>query len=99
MLITTVEKKSLIEEDSMAKLQPRLDRMRERFEATAPPEALTVMHRATEDLISSGAAAAALGEGAAIPRFSLPNQANETVSLDNLLARGPVVATIFRGPW
>ncbi len=83
----------------MGKLQPRLDRIREGFEAKAPPEALSVMHRATKDLEDSGAAERALGVGGTMPRFTLPNQNNQAVSLDDLLARGPVVATFFRGHW
>jgi hypothetical protein len=35
-------------------LQTKLDNMREQFESTAPPEALTIMHRATNNLLASG---------------------------------------------
>jgi len=36
---------------------------------------------------------------AASPKFSLPNAADEQVSLDSLLARGPVVLSFYRGRW
>ena len=35
-------------------LQDKLDEMRKQFESSAPPEVLTVMHRATADLEKSG---------------------------------------------
>ncbi len=81
----------------MSSLQARLDRMRASSAAKMPPEALAVMHRATEDL--EGAVALALGEGAQMPRFTLPKENGEPVALADLLARGPVVATFFRGHW
>ena len=37
----------------MSTLQERLDRIREGFEKQAPPEVLTVMHHATDDLRAS----------------------------------------------
>ena len=33
------------------------------------------------------------------PRFELPNQHGEQVLLDELLAKGPVVITFYRGSW
>ena len=35
-------------------LQDKLDEQRKQFESSAPPEALTIMHRATDDLLHSG---------------------------------------------
>ncbi len=83
----------------MSKLQARLDRIRASFETKASPETLAVMHRATKDLEVSGAVEKALGEGATMPGFTLPNQKNESVTLSGLLARGPAVLTFFRGHW
>ena len=44
-------------------LQEKLDDMRRQFEATAPPDALAVMHRATDDLLRSGIMEDALKKG------------------------------------
>ena len=37
--------------------------------------------------------------GAQAPRFELPNQQGRSVSLTDLLAKGPVVVTFYRGSW
>ena len=37
--------------------------------------------------------------GAQAPRFELPNQQGKSVSLDDLLTKGPVVVTFYRGSW
>ena len=37
--------------------------------------------------------------GDAMPAFCLSNTRGETVNSDDLLARGPLVMTFFRGYW
>lgn len=37
--------------------------------------------------------------GAQAPHFELPNQQGKSVSLTDLLAKGPVVVTFYRGSW
>jgi len=44
-----------------------------------------------------GSDALKLGDKA--PSFTLPNQQGILVSLDNLLAKGPVIVTFYRGSW
>jgi len=44
-----------------------------------------------------GSDALKLGDKA--PNFALPNQQGTLVSLDNLLAKGPVIVTFYRGSW
>ena len=58
-----------------------------------------LMHRATEELSSSGAVLRALGEGSEAPPFTLADSSGEKVGLRGLLDRGPVVLTFFRGHW
>jgi len=86
------------------KLQERLDAFKKSFESGAPPfnvpqSAIQIMHRATEDLRRSGQAEQALGVGARAPAFVLPNQDGQIISSADLLARGPLVITFFRGHW
>lgn len=83
----------------MATLQDRLDAIRKGFEASAPPEALAVMHRVTEDLKASGIEQSALNVGAEAPAFVLPDENGNDVSSADLLARGPLVVSFFRGHW
>ncbi len=83
----------------MARLQQRLDAIRQGFEKKAPPEALEVMHRATRDLADIVAHEPGLGVGDAAPPFRLPNQDGSVVDSAALLAQGPLVVTLFRGHW
>ena len=80
-------------------LQPRLDRIRRGFEKQAPPEVLAVMHQVTRDLAASGILDRVAREGEPAPRFELENTRGIRVGLEDLLARGPVVLTFFRGHW
>ena len=80
-------------------LQQRLDRIREGFENQAPAAALAIMHRATDDLRSSGILADVVGEGRLAPSFALTDSTGSSVSLDSLLKKGPVVVSFFRGDW
>ncbi len=57
------------------------------------------MHKATADLIASGQAARTLKVGARAPIFALPNAHGELVRSADLLARGPLVLTFYRGIW
>ncbi len=80
-------------------LQQTLDQIREGFEKKAPPEALTVMHRATDDLRNSGILDGVIGEGQIAPSFTLEDSRGIPVNLTGLLQRGPLVMTFFRGHW
>ena len=57
------------------------------------------MHAATDALKASGAADRALEVGATLPAFELSNQRGETVRSADLLAKGPLVLTVYRGVW
>ena len=80
-------------------LQERLDTIRAGFADRAPAEAREVVHRTTQELIDSGLADQATGEGDAAPAFELPDSRGELVRSADLLARGPLVLTFFRGDW
>jgi hypothetical protein len=83
----------------MAGLQQRLDAIREGFEKQAPPEVLEIMHRASSDLADVLTREPGLGVGDEAPPFRLPDQDGNVVDFADLLARGPVVVTLFRGHW
>jgi peroxiredoxin len=85
-------------------LQDRLDAFKADFEGgklslKPTPDALGVMHRATADLIASGQALNAKKAGDKAPEFTLKDQDGNPISLASLLARGPVVASFYRGVW
>ncbi len=81
-------------------LQDRLDAFRADFEANkAPASVVAIMRKATADLIQSGQADRALKAGAAAPTFELPDAHGNLVRSADLLARGPLVLTFYRGVW
>jgi len=81
------------------KLQEKLDAYKAEFEKKMPPEKLAIMHRATEDLRKSGISDGVIKVGERMPEFVLPNVRGEKVSSAELLRRGPLVVTFYRGVW
>lgn len=81
-------------------LQDKLDAFRAEVEGKkAPPHVVAVMHKATADLIASGQADRAIKAGARAPKFALPNAHGQLVRSSDLLAKGPLVLTFYRGIW
>ncbi len=85
-------------------LQERLDEFRRSFDSGAPPynaphEVIEKMHRATEELRASGIEGRALKVGDRAPSFTLFNQDHVEVSSNDLLQKGPLVVSFFRGHW
>jgi peroxiredoxin len=85
-------------------LQDKLDAFKADFKAgkppfNAPPEIHPVMERATAELIASGQATRALKAGDRAPQFRLLDQDGNGVSSTDLLAKGPLVVTFYRGVW
>jgi len=86
------------------KLRDRLSAVKREFESGAPPynataEIIALQHRATNELITSGAADRALKVGDRAPIFALQSESGAVVRSDVLLARGPLVASFYRGVW
>jgi peroxiredoxin len=81
-------------------LQDKLDAFKADFEERkAPANVVEIMHKATVDLIASGQADRALKTGGRAPKFTLPDTHGRLVSSADLLARGPLVLTFYRGIW
>ncbi|MEO6677042.1 MAG: peroxiredoxin-like family protein [Pseudomonas sp.] len=85
-------------------LQAKLDAFKADFKAGKPPynapaEIHPVMERATAELIASGAASKALKVGDKAPLFTLKDPDGNPVSSADLLAKGPLVLTFYRGVW
>lgn len=85
-------------------LQAKLDAFKADFEAGKPPysvphSVIETMHRATDELVASGAAEYVLKVGDKAPSFTLVDPDRNSVSLAGLLARGPVVVSFYRGVW
>lgn len=85
-------------------LQAKLDAFKADFQAGKPPysvprSVIETMHRATDELIASGAAQRALKAGDTVPTFSLADPDGNAVSSTAVLANGPLVISFYRGVW
>jgi peroxiredoxin len=85
-------------------LQARLAAFKADFEAGKPPYSvprtvIETMHRATAELIASGAASRALKAGDTAPPFVLNDANGNAVAASALLAQGPFVVRFYRGVW
>ena len=80
-------------------LQEKLDTLKANFEAKAPKDALDIMHRATDELRSSGIMQQVLKIGDKAPEFELQNADENLIRSKNLLSSGPLVLSFYRGRW
>lgn len=85
-------------------LQVKLDAFKADFEGGKPPynvprSTIDIMQRATADLVASGAAGRALKVGDSAPDFVLEAADGHVVSVSDLLAKGPLVVSFYRGVW
>lgn len=79
-------------------LAEKLDAIRERG-AKRPAEIREAMARAVQALRDAGAADRALKVGDSLPPFSLANRRAVEIRSSELLSKGPLVLTVFRGSW
>ena len=80
-------------------LKENIDKLKEQSSRNIPEETLNLMLTDTESLKQSGIVEKSLKAGDKAPSFLLPNVNGEIVSLEELLARGPVVLNFYRGGW
>jgi peroxiredoxin len=85
-------------------LQAELDAFKADYEAGKPPynvpySVIKTMQRATAELIESGAARRAKKAGDLAPSFSLKDPDGNVITSADLLKRGPLVLSFYRGVW
>lgn len=80
-------------------LQNQLDDFKAKFKTMAPEDAFEAFARSTQELIDSGQAERALKAGDQLPDFTLTDADRTEVTLKELLAKGPVVLSFYRGVW
>jgi peroxiredoxin len=76
-----------------------LDRFRSMRDDVIPADITRLMDKATAELIQSKLADQVVGMGSEAPGFSLPNATGQQVTLSQMLTRGPVVISFYRGVW
>ncbi len=80
-------------------LEEKLAKLRAGAAERIPADKLEVMHRATDRLRDTGIVDSVVEPGDRLPSFALPNVAGEEIRSEDLLARGPLVVTAYRGVW
>ncbi len=80
-------------------LGEQLEAQRARSATRLSEEQRAVMHRATQELRRSGIVERALKIGDNAPHFELRNPRGDLVRSRDLLARGPLVVSFYRGVW
>ncbi|MGH9508604.1 MAG: peroxiredoxin-like family protein [Terriglobales bacterium] len=80
-------------------LQEQLDALRARARSLLRPDIIAIHDRATAELQASGLAGHILPVGAVAPPFELPDRNGKPVSSADLLSRGRLVISFFRGRW
>ncbi|MDE1244077.1 peroxiredoxin-like family protein [Vibrio aestuarianus] len=88
----------------MSNLKETMDAFQTKFESGAAPynvkpTQVTVMHQFDDELRNTGILENIPRPGNKFPSFALENQEGETIKLNTLLERGPVVVSFFRGMW
>ncbi|HTW83356.1 MAG TPA: peroxiredoxin-like family protein [Candidatus Sulfotelmatobacter sp.] len=83
----------------MPTLNDRLAMMREKAATTLKPEVAQLLERHLGELRTDGAANHALTAGDVVPAFALLDLDGNRVSSAELLSKGPLVVSFYRGTW
>ncbi|KUP08208.1 alkyl hydroperoxide reductase [Bacillus coahuilensis p1.1.43] len=82
----------------MTSLREQFDENIRAFSERAPKEVVEQMQTAIDELEASNAGKG-LRIGEKAPNFTLPNAKGESVTLYEVLEKGPVILTFYRGGW
>jgi hypothetical protein len=80
-------------------LAEKLDQLRAASANRIPPEKRAIMSAVTQAQRESGVLDGVLKVGQKLPDFSLTDQHGAEIHSRDLLARGPLVLSVFRGVW
>ena len=80
-------------------LKEELGKLKDQSSQKLPQETLSVMAADTERLKQSGIVGRSLKIGDKIPSFSLPDVKGESISSTELLKKGLLVLSFYRGGW
>ncbi|OGG99935.1 MAG: hypothetical protein A2600_05865 [Candidatus Lambdaproteobacteria bacterium RIFOXYD1_FULL_56_27] len=80
-------------------LQALINKKNEQMAAMMPQEVKKLLQQKAEELASQKIESNAIGLGDQAPDFSLPNVHGSPVSLAQLLVKGPLVLSFYRGAW
>jgi hypothetical protein len=83
----------------MSSLAEHLETLKEASKTRLPPDARAVIERFRDELKKSGIADRTLRVGQRAPEFSLSDSNGQSVSSAELLKKGPLVVSFYRGKW
>ncbi len=80
-------------------LKEQLERMKSHTASRMPPEVAGMTQRLVDDLRKPEVMSRVLKVGDKAPGFVLPNATGQMLSSQELLAKGPLTVSFFRGKW
>lgn len=80
-------------------LQDEIKAFNEEALANIPQETISIMVKATEKLAGSGIVNRALAKGDTMPSFSLPDVQGRLINSGDILSKGSMVVSFYRGSW
>ena len=83
----------------MSTLEQRLQRLKASFEEQAPESALAAIAQSTQELRDSDLLANVPQIGSTLPDFELPDHDGNAIRSAELIKRGPLVISFYRGVW
>jgi peroxiredoxin len=86
-------------EDSVVTLKTDLEAVTRSVKEQIPADAFGAMEAANAKLAATGIASRALKKGQNMPEFELPDATGTIVRSRDLLAKGPLLISFYRGEW
>ncbi len=80
-------------------LKESLREFEKEVKASMPQEFLSILQEGADSLAAGGLEESAVKVGEKMPSFELKNAVGELVSSDELLKKGPLVISFYRGGW
>ncbi|MEJ2057441.1 MAG: hypothetical protein P8X39_06350 [Desulfofustis sp.] len=80
-------------------LENNLNAIREKSKSRLPQEKREIMQKATAELADSGIMEKVLKTGQELPHFTLPDEHEIEVRSEDLLKKGPLIVSFYRGVW
>jgi hypothetical protein len=80
-------------------LQEKLTAMKQESIASKPPEVIELLAAETKKLVLSGIADQAIKVGETLPEFILSDEQGNAFNSKDILGKGPLALSFYRGIW
>jgi peroxiredoxin len=99
MTAATIRAQEPARDSDAAPVRKELEEFRDKSSRNSPADRIRAYEQGIEEVRKSGVTDKALKVGDRAPDFELPDASGKKVKLSELIARGPVVVTWYRGGW